>query len=57
MWAIITKNKSIIARDFRTKPEALSYLKFKDKNITSGWKVIDQNKKEFIMIDYYSRKK
>ena len=57
MWAIITKNKSIVARDFRTRPEALSYLKFKDKNITSGWKVINQNSKEFIMIDYYSRKK
>lgn len=57
MWAIITKNKSIVARDFRTKSEALSYLNFKDKNITSGWKVINQNSKEFIMIDYYSRRK
>ena len=31
MWAVVTKNGGFVAKDFRTKPEALSWIKFYGK--------------------------
>ena len=28
MWAIITNNNQIVAKDFKSKPAALGYMKF-----------------------------
>lgn len=28
MWSVYTKNGGLVAKDFRTKPEALAWIKF-----------------------------
>lgn len=51
MWAV-TKNGWLVARDFRTKPEALAWAKMYDKPM----RVINQNSKEFLQIEEKTRK-
>lgn len=28
MWCVVTQNGGLVAKDFRTKPEALAWIKF-----------------------------
>lgn len=53
MWAVVTKEGWLIARDFRTKPEALHWMKMYNKPM----RVINQFSKEFILVEERSRKK
>ena len=48
MWAVITDDERIVAKDFVTKPAALGYLKYQPPH---GFKVIDQNSKRFAEIE------
>jgi hypothetical protein len=47
MYAVITSNGALVARDFRTHPEALSWT----KQFNTPLRVISQNSKEFIKIE------
>ena len=49
MWAIITKDERIVARDFKNKPEALAYMKFHCNS--NNFIVINQNTNKFAMIE------
>lgn len=51
MWAIITKEEKIIARDFRTRPAALEYLRFHCGGDLNNYIIINQNTNKFAMIE------
>lgn len=46
MYAV-TLNGELVAKDFKTKPEAQEYVKFRNPQM----RVINQNSKEFIKLD------
>lgn len=54
MWAVITKDEKLVARDFATKPAALAWIKYQPY---SGLQVIDQNTNRFIQIEMKSRRR
>ena len=57
MWAIITNEIYVVAKDFPTKPAALAYIKFNlGPNIK--YEVVNQNSQRYINIDMrrYHRK-
>lgn len=50
MWAIITNEIYVVAKDFPTKPAALAYIKFNlGPNIK--YEVVNQNSQRYINID------
>lgn len=55
MWALITKDGKIIARDFPTRIAAIQYKAYYVS--TKDAIPIDQNSKKFVEIDYKSRHK
>lgn len=46
MYAVVN-SKGLVARDFRTRPEAIHWMKQYD----SPMRVIDQNSKEFLKLE------
>ena len=51
MYAVVTSTGALVARDFRTRPEALSWVK--RSNIPL--RVISQDSKEFVKIENSKR--
>lgn len=47
MYAVITSTNALVARDFRTRPEALGWA----KQFNTPLRVISQDSKEFIKIE------
>lgn len=57
MWAIITNNNQVVAKDFKSKPAVLGYMKFfLIPNVK--YEIINQNSQRYINIDMrrYHRK-
>ena len=57
MWAIITNNNQVVAKDFKSKTAALGYMKFfLIPNVK--YEIINQNSQRYINIDMrrYHRK-
>lgn len=57
MWAIITNDNQVVAKDFKSKPAALGYMKFfLIPNVK--YEIINQNSQRYINIDMmrYRRK-
>ena len=55
MWALITKDEKVIARDFKTKFDAMQYRRTRCSN-PNNVEPINQNSKRFVNIDIKSRK-
>ena len=50
MWAIITNDNQVVAKDFKSKPAALGYMKFfLIPNVK--YEIINQNSQRYINID------